>query len=134
QPGAAFSGTLEKIGAVIDPAQHTGLVSGRVENPSGDLKAGQFVTVSIVLPPPTGELEVPAAAVVEDGRESIVFVQPDAREPRSLRRPVTVLRRFRDFVYVRAAENGLKAGDRVATAGALLLCEAMEQLPAPAVH
>ena len=127
--GATFSGTLGKIGAVIDPAQHTALVSGRVENLRGDLKAGQFVTVTIELPAPTREVELPAAAVVEDGRESAVFVQPDPGVQRYQRRPVKVLRRFRDVIYVRAEETGVQPGDRVVTAGALLLLNAMDQLP-----
>lgn len=134
QPGTTFPGTLARVGAMIDPAQHTALVSGRVENPSGSLKAGQHVTVTVELPPPSGEIELPAAAVVEDGRESVVFVQPDPREPRFVRRPVSVLRRFREEIYVRAAKSRVQAGNRVVTTGALLLRDAMDQLPALAAQ
>ncbi len=131
RPGTSFSGTLDQIGEVIDPNQHTALVSGRVKNPDGVLKVGQFVTVHVELPPPSGEVEVPADAVVEDGRESVVFIQPSLNESRYVCQPVRVLRRFRDVIYVRAEEGGLQAGQRVVTNGALLLRAALNDLPAP---
>lgn len=134
RPGTAFAGTLDKVGAVIDPTQHTALVSGTVENATGALKVGQTVTVAIELPLPTGEFEVPAAAVVEDGRESVAFVQPDSRENRFVRRPVSVIRRFRETVYVRTADAGVRPGDRVVTSGSLLLWQAFDQLPEGAPH
>ncbi|MFO0852457.1 MAG: efflux RND transporter periplasmic adaptor subunit [Gemmataceae bacterium] len=130
RPGLSFPGTLDQIKPVIDPAQHTALATGRVENPSGELRVGQFVTVAVDLPPPVGEVELPADAVVEDGRESLAFVRtPDGRYART---PVKVARRFRDVVRVRAEPNGVKPGDTVVTAGALLLRDAMDSQPAPA--
>lgn len=128
RPGVSFPGTLEQVSAVIDPNQHTALVTGHVENRAGELRVGQFVTVLVELPPPAGEVELPAEAVVEDGKESVVFVQPDAGRPRFVRTRVEVARRFRDGACVKAG-GGVKPGDRVVTAGALLLHEAMEQLP-----
>lgn len=123
----SFPGSMEKIGAMIDPVQHTALVSGRVENPRGELRVGQSVKVHVNLPPPKHELEVPSAAVIEDGRQSLVFVQPDAAVPHFVRQPVKVVRRFRDTIYVR--DEGVKAGDTIVTDGALLLRDAMDQLP-----
>lgn len=127
QPGVTFPGTLGRIGSVIDPAQHTALVSGRVENPDGALRAGQFVTVTVEVPAAEGELGLPAAAVVEDGRESILFVQPDPTDYRFVRHSVRVTRRFRDVVYIRVADGGPLPGNRVVTSGALLLRDAMDQ-------
>jgi cobalt-zinc-cadmium efflux system membrane fusion protein len=129
RPEAIFAGTLDKIGAVIDPAQHTALVSGRVQNPWEELKVGQFVTATVSLPPPENELELPATAVVEDGRESVVFVQPKPRENIFVRRPVQVVRRLRETVYVTKSEAGLHAGDKVVVAGSLMLQNAMVHLP-----
>jgi cobalt-zinc-cadmium efflux system membrane fusion protein len=128
RPGVSFPGTLDQVSPVIDPTQHTALATGHVENANGELKVGQFVTVLVALPPPAGEVELPAEAVVEDGKESAVFVQPDPEQPRFVRTRVEVTRRFRDGVCVKA-DGGVKPGDRVVTAGALLLREAMEQLP-----
>jgi cobalt-zinc-cadmium efflux system membrane fusion protein len=127
QPGVSFPGTVGRVGSVIDPVQHTALVSGRVENPDGVLMAGQFVTVTVEAPPSSGEVELPALAVVDDGRESLVFVQPDPKEERFVRRPVQVLRRFRDVVFVRATAGGPVPGNLVATSGGLLLRGAMDQ-------
>lgn len=132
QPGTIFPGTLDKIGAVIDPTQHTALVTGRVDNPSGRLKIGQFVGATVQLPPPGNELELPATAVVEDGRESVVFIQPDPQQSEFVRRSVNVVRRLRETVYVKNVETGMQPGDRVVTSGALMLQNAMAQLPAPA--
>ena len=132
RPGVVFPGTLDQIGSVIDPNQHTVLVTGRVENPRGDLKIGQFVTVGISLPPVAGELELPVDAVTEDGRESVVFIQRSDEPTEYIRQTVQVTRRFRDTIMVRAGETGLKAGDRIVTAGSLLLRDAYSQLPKPA--
>ncbi|MBY0460471.1 MAG: hypothetical protein K2V38_24415, partial [Gemmataceae bacterium] len=109
------------------------LATGRVANPDGALKVGQFVTATLALPPTGGEVELPADAVVEDGRESVVFVRRAAASGSDLdldRTPVRVSRRFRDTVCVRA-DGAVRPGDRVVTAGALLLRDAMDQLPAP---
>ena len=127
--GASCQGTLDQVGSVIDPNQHTALVTGHVENPTGELKVGQFVTVSVDLPAPTGEVELPPDAVVEDGRESVVFVQTDAAGQQFELRKVQVVRRLREAVYVRAEPNGVRPGQRVVTSGALLLREALDTLP-----
>lgn len=125
RPGVEFVGTLSQVGAVIDPNQHTALATGVVDNPAGELKVGQFVTAAVDVPAPRGELELPAAAVVEDGRESAVFVRADAEHYRRV--PVDVVCRFHDTLCVRP--GGVKAGDHVLTAGALLLRDAMDVLP-----
>jgi len=129
QPGAEFRGTLDQVRPVIDPVQHTAVAVGRVANPDGRLKVGQFVTARVELPPATGEVELPAAAVVEDGKDSLVFVRPDSSALRFVRRPVQVRRRFADVIYVTAGSGGVKPGDVVVTAGALLLRDALDQLP-----
>ncbi len=133
-PGEQYSGQLDKIGAVIDPVQHTALVTGKVDNASGDLKIGQFVTVSIKLPPSSHELELPSTAVVDDGLQSVVFVQPNVSESRFVRRPVRIVRRFRDEVYIQSTEQSVKAGDHVVTSGALMLQNAMDQIAPPSAQ
>ncbi len=131
RPGVVLNGTLEQISAVIDPNQHTALVSGRIENPRGELKIGQFVTAQVDLPPPPGELAVPADAVAEDGRDSIVFVQSADDRTVYLKCSLQVVRRTRQTLYVKVG-SGMRAGDRVVTAGSLLLREAVDALPVPA--
>ena len=104
-------------------------MTGRVDNRSGQLKIGQFVGATVQLPPPGNELELPAAAVVEDGRESVVFIQPDPKKSEFIRRSVSVIRRLRENVYIKNVETGVHPGDRVVTSGALMLQNAMSQLP-----
>lgn len=131
RPGAVFPGKMESIGAVIEPNQHTAVVWGSVANPDGSLKAGMAATVTVDLPPPQGEVEVPAEAVVEDGRQSVVFVRSAADPAQVTRHKVKVARRLRDVVYLAAEPGGVRPGDEVITAGSLLLNEGMNELPAP---
>ncbi|HYV37212.1 MAG TPA: efflux RND transporter periplasmic adaptor subunit [Gemmataceae bacterium] len=123
QPGGkGFAGRLEQIGKMIDPQQHTAIVMGRVENADMELIAGQFVTVNIELPADEDEIEIPTTALVEDGRDSIVFVQIPGSPLDFERRKVVVSRRYHDVVYVRGS---LRPGDLVMIKGALLLSDAM---------
>lgn len=122
---------MEQIAPSLDPTQQTALVTGSVENPNGELRAGMAVTVSITLNAPEGEIEVPAEAVVEDGRESFVFVRTDAASDTFVRRPVAVVRRTRDLISVAERPDGIKPGDIVVTSGSLLLGDAFSDLPQP---
>jgi membrane fusion protein, heavy metal efflux system len=131
RPGATFTGRMERVAASIDWNQRTALVTGTVENRNGELRAGMPVTVTVELPPPAGEVEVPAEAVVEDGRESAVFVRPDPAGSQFVRRAVTVKRRSRDVIAIAAEPGGVKPGDLVVTAGSLLLSDAVNDLPRP---
>jgi hypothetical protein len=133
--GDPLAGTLDQFGSVMDTNQNTTVVGGRVDNPAGELKVGQFATVCVATPPPAGAVEVPTVAVVEDGRRSFLFVQRSETE--FTRVNVHVLRRTRDRIFLRTDGDALHAGDRVVTTGALLLGEAMDGMsdptkPAPA--
>jgi cobalt-zinc-cadmium efflux system membrane fusion protein len=111
------------------------LVKGFVDNSRGDLRVGQYVTANISIPPAANELEIPTGALVEDGHDSIVFVQIPNEKNQFQRRKVKVTRRYQDVVYVRADIDGkdaLQAGDHVITGGAVLLNEAMSDLPVEA--
>ena len=132
QPGVSYPGTLDDIGPIIDPNQHTALLKGFVDNSRGELRVGQFVTANIKIPPAANELEIPTSALVEDGHDSVVFVQVPNEKNEFQRRKVTVLRRYQDVVYVLSNsddKNSLKAGDKIISGGAVLLNEAMSDLP-----
>lgn len=135
-------GTAEKIGDLIDPNQHTALVVGQVENKDGRMRAGQFITAQVELPPTLGEMETPIAALVEDGQESVVFIQPDPAEPVYSMRKIDVTHRSGRTACVcgsggrslrfdasaaasRAGDNFLKPGDRVVVSGAVELRAAL---------
>lgn len=132
---------LQKIGLVVDPTQHTDPIMGVVDNSSGDLRVGQFVTATVNLPAPPNVISLPPSALVEDGQESIVFVQPDPAKPRYLPRRVSVAMRLRDAVYVRSRltpterKKGLqevRPGEVLVTEGVLELQAALEDLQARA--
>ena len=80
---------------------------------------------------------MPTTALVEDGRTSILFVQPDPTKPVFVRRRVRVIRRFQDVVYLlsepRPVREGgpqpIRPGEHVIAGGAVLLNEAIEDLP-----
>lgn len=128
-------GRLDQIGEIIDPVQHTALVSGTVDNPAQELKVGQFVTVTVAVPPKSGEVEIPTAALIEDGKASVVFVQPDPSVTRFVRRTVTVSRRYHDVVYLSGeglAGETVVPGDPVVVGGALQLNQALTDAPGAA--
>jgi membrane fusion protein, heavy metal efflux system len=134
---APIVGTIDRIGEIIDPNEHMALLAGLVKNhPTDQLHAGQFITASIDLPAEPDVVEIPTRALVEDGDESIVFVQqsPDAR--RYTIRRVAVVRRHHDVVYVRSRlterqqSQGLEEvheGETVVAAGALELKAALQE-------
>jgi cobalt-zinc-cadmium efflux system membrane fusion protein len=132
---------LQKIGFVVDPAQHTDPIMGLVDNSSGRLRVGQFVTATVNLPAPPKVVSLPSSALAEDGAESIVFVQPDPAKLRYVRRRVSVAMRLRDVVYVRSEliaserKKGLqevKPGEVLVTEGVLELQATLEDLQARA--
>jgi cobalt-zinc-cadmium efflux system membrane fusion protein len=140
QPDArSLEGRIDHVGEIIDPTQHTALVTGRVANPDGRLRAGQFVTVTIDLPPAPDEVLIPATALIEDGQTTVVFVQPDPGRPEYARRRVVVGRRLPGAVTVRsqltdeqrqAGFQPVRPGDLVVRQGAVELKKALEDLQA----
>ena len=98
-----IQGPIEEIGYLIDPNQHTAVVKGYINNPEGALRAGQFVSATVNLPPPPDVVEVPLTALAEDGKQSCVFVQPDPDQPRYTMRRVQVTHRFEKTAYVRSS-------------------------------
>lgn len=121
---APLSGTIIRIGDIIDPNQHTALIVGEVDNSRGDLYAGQYIRALIEAPPTSGDVVVPTAALLEDGRDSVVFVQPDLHHSTFCQVPVQVAKRYHDVCYLR----GLRPGERVVVSGAVELKAALEDL------
>ena len=132
-----LEGRIDKIGYVTDPTQHTVMVMGRVANPGGRLRAGQFITATVALEPSADEVVVPASAVVEDGRQSIVFVRPNPDEACYSLRHVCVAWRSQSEVHLRSrvgaedSARGLQAiqpGERVVAGAVIQLRSALEDL------
>ena len=105
---AGLSGTIDEIGYVIDPNQHTAIIKGYVDNPGGQIRAGQYVAATVQIPPPAGVVEIAVNALVDDGRQSLVFVQPDPGKHQFTMRRVHVTHRFDHTVFVRSTEFAKK--------------------------
>jgi cobalt-zinc-cadmium efflux system membrane fusion protein len=96
------TGPITEIGYLIDPNQHTAVVKGFIDNPRGLIRAGQFVTATVQLSPPDDVVEVPVSAVVDDGQQSVVFVQTDAAKHIYMMRRVELANRYENTVFVRS--------------------------------
>jgi cobalt-zinc-cadmium efflux system membrane fusion protein len=145
-----LEGPIDEIGYLIDPNQHTAVVKGYIDNirdkdGSWRLRAGQFVSVTVKLPPPNDVVEVPMNAIVDDGKQCVVFVQPDRAKSEYVLRRVVVTHRFDHTAFVRSeltaeqeklkpeekdqgvrVPEPLRGGDRVITAGVLELKKELE--------
>jgi cobalt-zinc-cadmium efflux system membrane fusion protein len=114
------TGRFDLIGRIIDPAQRTGILMGRIDNSRECLAAGQFVTATIDLPAPN-LLAVPDTALVESEKGTaavLVAVTADRRQLES--RTVRVVRRGDGVVFLDGAgqASSLTAGDIVVSKGA----------------
>jgi cobalt-zinc-cadmium efflux system membrane fusion protein len=103
QGGSGVEGKIEEIGYLIDPNQHTAVIKGYIDNPGEKLRAGQFISATVRIPPPRDVVEVPLGAVVEDGQMCVVFVQTDARKHHYTLRRVQLTHRFERTAFVRSA-------------------------------
>src|SRR5579871_2972433 len=95
-------GSIDDIGYLIDPNQHTAVVKGHIDNQAGKLRAGQFVSATVELPAPLDVVEVPIDAVVEDGQQCVVFVQTDPEKHHYTMRRVELTHRFDQTAFVRS--------------------------------
>jgi membrane fusion protein, heavy metal efflux system len=147
----AMDGPIEEIGYIIDANQHTAVVKGYIDNPRGKLRAGQYVSAVVNLPPPPDVVEVPLTALAEDGKQSFVFVQPDPSQPVYVMRRVRVTHRFEKIAFVRSRltdeekaltpeekaqglqpPEPLKRGERFVPSGVLELRAALEDMESKA--
>jgi membrane fusion protein, heavy metal efflux system len=101
---APVQGFIDDISYLIDPNQHTAVVKGHIDNPHAALRGGQFISASVDLPPPAEVVEVPVDAVVDDGQQSVVFVQTDPKDhpDQFTMRRVELTERFDRTVFVRS--------------------------------
>jgi len=129
-------GRFDQVGCIIDPNQHTALVMGWVGNPDGKLRVGQFVATRLEIPPPPGEVVVPASALCEESDRTCVFVQ-SAGKATYVRRSVAVTRRRGDKVCIRSrptpeeTRRGLEplaAGEQVVVSRVVELAACLDSL------
>lgn len=140
-----IEGPIEEVSYLLDANQHTAVIKGYIDNPRRRLRAGQFVTATVQLPPPEHTVEVPLTALAEDGKQSFVFIQPDPKRHAYTMRRVKVTHRFEKTAFVRSRLKEtekklapeeiaqgmmplepLKPGEHILTSGALELRAALE--------
>ncbi|MCU1277432.1 MAG: Cobalt/zinc/cadmium efflux transporter, rane fusion protein, CzcB family [bacterium] len=117
-PERHFTGSVEYLGAELDPVTRAVNARIRVPNPDGALRVGLFGEAHIrcATADEPARVVVPESAVVDVTGKHLVFVQlrPGEFEPRAV-----VLGRL---VYPRQAiESGLRAGEVVAVRGVFTL-------------
>ena len=129
-------GRFDQVGCIIDPNQHTALVMGWVDNPDGKLRVGQFVSTRLEIPPPPGEVVIPASALGEESDRTFVFVQSEGKST-YVRRSVAVTRRQGDMVCIRSQPTSeekrqgiepLAAGEQVVISRVVQLAACLDNL------
>lgn len=110
-PERAFRGRTYAIDSSIDEKTRTVLVRARVPNPGGELRAGMFARVSLVLESFSNALVVPEEAIVPRGGQTFVF---RVVEGKAVLTPVETGSRSPGEVQVL---KGLSVGDQLVADG-----------------
>jgi cobalt-zinc-cadmium efflux system membrane fusion protein len=108
---------LVSVGRVVDPERRSVPITFEIANPPSAIAVGQGVGLRLIATAAAPEVAVPADAVVDDGGQTIVFVQTGGESFE--RRPVRV-GGPREGGFLQIA-GGLEAGERVVTRGAHLV-------------
>ncbi len=118
--GLSFSGVITGIEPKIDPNSRLVSVRASVDNPGGDLNPGQFLRVRVQLPEETGVIALPQTVVSSNLYGDSVFAlrksDGEAEDDPYLVEQVFVTVGRRSLGLVEIVE-GVKAGDRIVTAG-----------------
>jgi cobalt-zinc-cadmium efflux system membrane fusion protein len=116
-PGRTFTGKISRISESVDPNIHRLLVRSEVPDPNHELKPGMFAGFVIETGPPMTSVAAPLDAVVReaDGTETL-WVTTDRHH--FVQRVVKIGEQREGF---RQILEGLKPGELIATSGALLL-------------
>ena len=115
-PDTTFMGKITVIAGALDPVTRRIQVRCEVENPALKLKPEMFARVTPIASKQSELPRVPNAALVTQGLYSFIFVE---QSPGVLqRRRVTLDMQGSQYTYIK---EGLRAGERVVTSGALLL-------------
>jgi len=115
-PGEEFSGRITNISDVLDPDTRTAKVRCEVLNPKGRLKLQMFATLALPVSAARNVLVIPDRAVQDIDGVPTVFVRVD--EEHFQTRPVRPGAKVGAVIEI---AEGLTAGERVVTDGALML-------------
>ena len=110
---AKAGGKVVAFGGVVDAHSRTTPLIFEVGNPGRALRVGMFAKVHVLSGQEVMGLAIPVSAVVDDGKQEVVFVLASGEAFE--RRPVKLGVRDGEWVQVL---DGLSPGDRVVTRGA----------------
>jgi membrane fusion protein (multidrug efflux system) len=110
-PGSRYRGTIDAINPRIDAGGRSLEVRARLANTDGRLRPGMFARVRVIVGERQSALMVPEEAIVPLGDDFFVYTVADDKARR-----VRVKLGVRRDAMVELLE-GVKAGDRVVTAG-----------------
>lgn len=119
-PGQNFTGIVDSIDNAIDPVTRSVRVRAKVPNPSGVLKSGMFMSVTLMAEPRRA-LSVPEVALQPRGPETFVWIA-DMSGGEPVARRVKVEPGIRQSGRVEIV-SGLSAGQMVITEGVLRVRE-----------
>jgi len=116
-----FEGRVTAIGAALDADTHRATVRVRLGNPQGELRPQMLATLSIRTGAPVQSVAAPAAALVREGDGTMtVFVTGDG-----LRFTRRVVRLGLNDGGLHQVTEGIQAGEKLATEGALFVSNAL---------
>ena len=127
-PTNQFEGELTVISPDLDAVTRSIRLRAKFENADERLRAGMFVRVSVILPEAQPVLVIPATAIlsIAGTAEAVYVITPQVANGATnlivQQKFIRTGRAHGDFVSV---EDGLKAGDRVVTAGIFKLRNGM---------
>jgi RND family efflux transporter MFP subunit len=110
-PEIEFDAMIARISPTIDPRNGTFRATASIENQEGYLAPGMFGRFNIAYEKHTDALLIPAAALLEEDNETIVYVVIDGS---AIRRAVEIGIRSEDTVEI---IDGLDASDRIVVTG-----------------
>ena len=120
-PGARFEGSITFMDPTLDPVRRTSRIRVEVDNPTGQLSPGLFMTATVAASTPgmATPLVIPDTAPLFTGRRSVVYVEHNrdgvrSYEPRTVRLGPRVGSSY-------PVVSGLSAGERVVSRGAFAI-------------
>lgn len=119
-PDKAFTGHIDKIFNVLDPASKTMKVRVTLDNADYRLKPEMFANVNVTYAGKDERVTIPARAVVFDKNRNYVVTVDRQNNP--VVREVSLYRTIGDKTYLTA---GLSPGDRIVSRNQLLIYNAL---------
>ncbi|MDE2505787.1 MAG: efflux RND transporter periplasmic adaptor subunit, partial [Planctomycetota bacterium] len=116
-------GKVEYIANEVAKDTRAVRVRASIPNLDGRLKSDMVVRAFLEIPPLEGQTVIPRKSVIALNGEEYVFVQSEKNANKFERKQIRVAQEKSDFVVV---ASGLKAGQVVATMGALILAQMYE--------